>query len=306
MKNCVVFALNAGVGVFTLLATVPAAHAQSIGIKFAADQPSAPSSIPPSGVIWPAPGSMLDPKDITPSYANGGANPQGNWNNVTTNSGVQLNLVEDGSPLGTGIAVQTTASVSWYASGTWASTGKGEENNNFAGTASVNYPGEGADAVLMAGYLDMSLDSAGPQTTIVQIDNLPPEISGGFGVYIYALGGQAGRGGVYQAVSNAFSGSPSKPNQQLCVASGTVDSGKSTTYDQGDYDGPDFIQVIGDDNSFGAVNGNTDDFGNFMYFPSLQGTSVTITATSILMPSLPGYSSTPRAPINAVQIVAGQ
>ena len=67
MKKCLVFALIAGVGVLGLLEAVPAAHAQAIGIKFAADQPTSVSSTPPSGIQWPAPGSALDPTDIAPS-----------------------------------------------------------------------------------------------------------------------------------------------------------------------------------------------------------------------------------------------
>ena len=67
MKKCLVFALIAGVGVLGLLEAVPAAHVQAIGIKFAADQPTAVSSTPPSGIQWPAPGSALDPTDVAPT-----------------------------------------------------------------------------------------------------------------------------------------------------------------------------------------------------------------------------------------------
>ena len=98
-----------------------------------------------------------------------------------TNAGVQLALVEDGTPLGTGVAVPTTAQVLWYASNTWSSTGLGEEDNNFTGAPSKNYPGEGADAVLMAGYLDM--ETQNPEVTFIQITNLPPELSTDFGVF---------------------------------------------------------------------------------------------------------------------------
>jgi hypothetical protein len=302
MKKRLVFALTAGVGVLGLLA-VPAVQAQSIGVKFASDEPISVSSTPPSGLQWPASGSALDPKDVAPSAANGVSNyPQGNWNNVQANSGLQPNLVEDGTPLGTGVAVNTTAQVVWFASNTWASTGKGEENNNFTGTPSVNYPGEGADAVLMAGYLDMN--QGFPEATFIQFTNLPVEISTDFGVYIYAVPGVPGRGGIYSVnTGGGASGVNSTSSYQYYVASGIQDTTKQGT--QGLFSGPQFVQAIGDDNSFGA-NGSQDDFGNYLYFPTLSGTTVTITAIDQAMPSLPGYNGTMRAPIAAVQLVAGQ
>ena len=306
MKKRLMFALIAGIGVLGLLAATSAAHAQSIGIKFASDQPTAVSSTPPSGVQWPAPGSALAPTDITPSAANGGVWPQGNWNNVTTNTGVQMNLVEDGSPLGTGVAVHTTAQVLWYASNTWASTGLGEENNNFQGPASANYHGYGADAVLMAGYLDMETNN--PEVTFIQVTNLPPEISAGFAVFLYAVPGQPGRGGVYAV--NEQSNLGGQGTYQYYVASGIEDPTKpaSDPTEQGTFSGPDFAQATGGDTTYGA-DGLTDDFGNFLYFPNLSGTTVTITAISQPMPNLPGYTGSSagavRAPIAAIQLVAG-
>jgi hypothetical protein len=298
MKKCLVFALIAGIGVLGMLAAVPAADAQAIGIKFAADQPTSVSSTPPSGVQWPGPGSVLAPTDITPSAANGGVYPQGNWNNVTTNLGVQMNLVEDGTPLGTGVAVHTTAQVLWYASNTWSSTGLGEENNNFKGPQSANYPGYGADAVLMAGYLDM--ETQNPEVTFIQITNIPPEIASGFGVFLYAVPGVPGRGGVYAV--DEQNNSSGTGTYQYYVASGTQDPTKAGT--QGLFSGPDFSQAVGDDMTYGA-NGSQDDFGNFLYWTGLSGTTVTITAISQPMPALTGYNGTVRAPIAAIQLVAG-
>ena len=71
------------------------------------------------------------------------------------------------------------------------------------------------------------------------------------------------------------------------------------------YSGPQFQQAYGDDTTYGA-GGNTDDFGNYLYFPNITGTTATITAISQPMPALTGYNGTVRAPIAAVQLVAGQ
>jgi hypothetical protein len=212
---------------------------------------------------------------------------------------VQTNLIEDGAPLGTGSVVATSASVMWYASNTWSSTGLGEENNNFTGAQSANYPGFGADAVLMAGYLDM--ETQNPEVTFIQVSNLPPEISSGFGVFIYGVPGYPGRGGVYAV--NEQNNASGTGTYQYYVASGIQDPTKMGT--QGLFSGPNFAQAIGDDTTYGAANGSQDDFGNFMYFPALSGTTVTITAISQPMPSLTGYNGTVRAPIAAIQIVAG-
>src|SRR5207244_1390543 len=125
MKKRLVSALLAGVAVLAVLAAVPPAQAgtnsDSISIHFGAEQPTEVN------------GSMLAPTDVT------GVIASANWNNTTGNTGLVTNLVEDVN----GVAKQSSAQVFWQATNTWASTGKGEEGNNFTG----------ADKTLMAGYL---------------------------------------------------------------------------------------------------------------------------------------------------------
>src|SRR5205085_611374 len=137
--------LIASVAIGALLVAVPVAHAgtggtDTISIHFGADEPTQ------------AGGSFLDPADVT------GVVSSANWNNEVTNAGVDTAVMEDVN----GTVVSTSTTVIWYASNTWASTGKGEENDNFTG----------ADHTLMAGYLDMEVGR--PAVTFIQISNLPP------------------------------------------------------------------------------------------------------------------------------------
>lgn len=266
--------LIAGVSVLAVLAA-PVAQAgtnsDSISIHFAADEPTEVA------------GSMLATTDVT------GVIPSASWNNTTTNTGTATNLLEDVN----GVATQSSAQVFWHATNTWASTGKGEEGNNFAG----------ADRTLMTGYLDMS--TAYPSFTYIQVSNLPPSFSGTYDLYIYAMGSYPGKGGEYSVIG-------ATPPIEWIVGGGLGDPSKpgpgGSPPFQGQYSGPDFVQAIGDDSTFGA-NGNTDDFGNYLVFPGLSGPTVTIIATNLPMPGevqgsiLPGYNPNPRAPINGIQLV---
>jgi hypothetical protein len=272
VKKRLVTTMIVGVVAIALLATVPQAQAgqgntDTISIKFGADEPTQVA------------GSMLALTDVT------GVVPSANWNNVTTNAGSQAKLLEDVN----GTASASTAQVIWYASNTWASTGKGEENNNFTG----------ADHTLMSGYLDMEVGQ--PAVTFIQISNLPASFSGTFDLYLYALAGVPGRGGLYEVNGNQNRGLGSQGNYAYFVDSGTTDTTKTGT--QGLYSGPDFVQAIGDDPNFGSDGINQDDFGNYMAFFGLTGPTVNITAVSLPMPNLPGYNGTARAPINGLQLV---
>jgi hypothetical protein len=260
-----------GLAAIALLAAVPMAHAgqgntDTISIHFGADEPTQ------------AGGSMLALTDVT------GVVPSANWNNTTTNAGLATGLLEDVN----GVATASSAQVIWYASNTWASTGKGEENDNF----------KGADHTLMSGYLDMEVGQ--PAVTFIQISNLPASFSGTYDVYIYALAGVAGRGGIYEVNGNQNRGVGSQGNYQYFVTSGTKDPTKNN---QGLYSGPDFVQAVGDDKTFGADGVNQDDFGNYMVFFGVTGPTVSITAVSLAMPNVAGFDGTPRAPLNGVQIV---
>ncbi|HLJ94927.1 MAG TPA: hypothetical protein VKU02_17260 [Gemmataceae bacterium] len=272
MKKRIVCPMIAGIAAIALFATGSVAQAgqggtDTISIHFGADEPTQVA------------GSMLAATDVT------GVVPSGNWNNETTNAGTDSNLLEDVN----GTASRTGAQVVWYASNTWASTGKGEENNNF----------QGADHTLMSGYLDMEVGQ--PAVTFIQVSNLPASFSGTFDVYIYALAGVPGRGGIYEVNGAQNRGVGPQGNYAYYVASGTADPTKTGT--QGLYSGPDWVQAIGDDKNFGSDGVNQDDFGNYIAFYGLQGPTVNITAVSLAMPSLPGYNGTPRAPLNGIQLV---
>lgn len=276
MKKRLMSHLIAAVAISAVFAVVPTAHAgqgtDTISIKFAADEPTQAS------------GSMLAPTDVA------GVVASANWNNTTTNTGLVTGLVEDNN----GVATTSSAQVLWYASNTWASTGKGEENNNF----------KDANHTLMSGYLDM--ETGYPGVTFIQISNLPPSFSGTYDVIIYTLPGVAGRGGIYEVNGNQNRGLGPNGNYAFAVTSGLKDPTKNN---QGTFSGPDFVQILGDDQQFGADGVNTNDFGNYIMFTQVSGPTVNIAAVSQAMPRdstgalLPGFDGTPRAALNAVQIV---
>jgi hypothetical protein len=271
MKNRVISILIAGIGIVAVLADVAVARGgqngtDTISIAFARDEPNGA-------------GCALDPTDVS------GFVPSGNWNNVMTNAGLQTDLVEDVD----GVPNHSGAQVLWYATNTWSSTGRNQENNNFTG----------ADHTLMTGYLDMNDEN--PAVTFIQVSNLPPSFSGVYDVYIYSLAGVAGRGGIYSVneagtIVNGINVHGVPDTFQYLVSSGKKDPTKN---DQGTYSGPDFVRPAGENPNFGAA-----DFGNYLVFSGKSGPTVTITAVSQSMPQQNGYDARPRAAINAIQIVA--
>ena len=152
---------------FTLGSVAYAAPgAPSIAINFGSDEP----------VLTPAgPGS--------PVTGAAGVLNTVRWNNLTTADGTQANLTADVG----GVVNATAASVTWSSPNTWASTGRGEENN----TAPA-----GNNRNLMTGYLDTL--GLGAEGITVTVANLPP-VAGFpfFDVYVYTQGGANNRGGTY-------------------------------------------------------------------------------------------------------------
>ena len=139
----------------------------SLGINFGADEPNGANS----GTL------AAELVAGAPAFA------QPNWNNVTTKAGTVENLNLDNS----GLPIASSAAVTWTSPNTWSSTGRGEENNQFAA--------DSGDRLLMLGYLD----TGNATTTTVDITNIPAELaSAGYDVVVYALGGVSGRGGGYQ------------------------------------------------------------------------------------------------------------
>ncbi|MCC7374422.1 MAG: Ig-like domain-containing protein [Verrucomicrobiales bacterium] len=212
----------------------------SLGLNFGADEPNAAGTgrVPVSSV------------------AGVDAVKQANWNNLEQLSGNATALVADNA----GTPATTSAAVDWSCANTWASTGRGEENNGFT-------PGT-PDHALMIGYLD----TGDPTTTTVNISGLPSQLTSGYDVYVYLLGGSGGnRGGGYRILD----------------ASGNV---------LRDY-------LVGD----GAVNPSTwvrdlglnhADKGNYVVFRGLTASSIIVEATT------EAPNGMVRAPINAIQLVA--
>jgi hypothetical protein len=161
-------------------------------------------------------------------------------------------------------AETTDVSVTWASNNTWASTGAGEENNALTG----------ADKTLMTGYLD----TGNATTTSVTISNLPPALTAeGYDVYVYAMGGVGGRGGGFRILDAS--------NQAVLRDYVRAQSGTNLT---------EYIEVP----TGGAGDPGV---GNYLVFSGLTASAITIEATT---ENDQGFSSTPRAPINAVQLVA--
>lgn len=223
---------------------IPAARPYSIGLNFGPNEPNG------------ANGGTLAPS------AAAGVMTQANWNNLAGQNGTNVaNIVAD-SDYET--AEPTSVTVSWVSNGTWASTGRSEENNRFTG----------GDRILMLGYLD----TGAPTTTLVTITNIPSLLtSSGYDVYVYAMGGVGGRGGGYRildAVSNAVL------KEYVRVQSPT----NSST----------FIEAPIDPSSTNHA------VGNFMVFEGLTAPAIIVEATTA---SGYGFGGTHRAPINAIQLV---
>ena len=231
------------------LATVPQAFdaqaAYRLGLNFGADEYQDSNSVM-TGAGKLAATDVAGVTDVA----------QAHWNNLEGGTGSGASLVADKD----GAAVNTSAAVAWESNNTWATTGRGEENNGFP-TNSANYK-------LMLGYLD----TGDPTTTTVSISGLPSDLTSGYDVYVYLLGGTGGnRGGGYR----------------ITDAAGTT---------LRDY-------VLGDApvNPSGFVRDlglSHDDKGNYLIFRGLTAASIVVSATT----------ETPygmvRAPINAVQLVA--
>jgi hypothetical protein len=231
-------------GALAALAGVPSwatSGGYSLGINFGADEPAASGE------------SVLAANEV----AGVPAVLQGNWNNVSGANGSEGSLVADNR----GAAAATTTAVEWTSNGSWASQGsRGENNNNFAG----------ADRKLMTGYLD----TGDATTTRVTFTGLPTELtSSGFDVYVYTLGGVAGRGGTFrlESASGASLGDAKLVSAPTNPGTYVEDTGASH-----------------------------DAAGTYMVFTAVSGSSFTLVATTAENP----LGAPPRAPINAVQLVA--
>jgi hypothetical protein len=164
-----------------------------------------------------------------------------------------------------GASAATSVTVDIAGSGnTWASQGPRGEEDGALMT--------GNDAVLMTGYLD----TGSPTTTGVTISSIPTDLtSAGYDVVVYCSGGIGARGGGYR----------------ITDATGAVlaDYVKA----QGPTDPTGFVQVVPDPSSYAV--------GNFIVFKNLKANKIVVEATT---DNGFAFGGTPRAPINAIQLVA--
>jgi hypothetical protein len=214
-----------------------------IGLNFGADEP----------IELDPPGSALAATDVAgvPAVA------QDHWNNLNTFQGTSVPVLSD-----TGAG--TSVTVTWDSANTWASTGKGEENNQFSGP----------NKTLMTGYLD----TGDATTTHVTILDIPPTLTAGNGydIYVYALGGVAGgRSGGYRVLDTV----------------GTVLKGYVLATSDVN---PSAFKEVPQDGAAG-VRG----VGNYIVFRGLKAPSITIEAST---EGAQGGGTPPRAPINAIQL----
>ncbi len=206
------------------------------------------------------------------------ATAQAHWNNAqslnTTDSGPLALTGDEG-----GVAKTTTATVEWSGSGnTWASTGRGEENN----------PLTGPNHLLMSGFLDTSADS----TTKVEFKGLGAKLTGAkYDVVVYALGGVAGgRGGAYR------------------VTDGTGAVLKDYVLALSDQN-PATLKQVPINNPSTPGDGSTYGVGSYIVFRGLSAANIIVEGTTqnadINGTSVDlGVGGTQRAPINAIQLVS--
>lgn len=163
-----------------------------------------------------------------------------------------------------GTAQNTSATVEWTSNNLWSSTGRGEELNALTGS----------DRQLMVGYLDTSSAS----TTTVTISGIPSQLTGGNGydVVVYALGGVANRGGGYRITD--LNGTELKPVMLLAAPAAAPTA---------------FVEAKPTDPTVHAV-------GNYLVFKALKANGIIVEAST---DNGWGLTGTPRAPINAIQLV---
>jgi len=187
---------------------------------------------------------------------------QGNWNALRGQNGTNTTVVAETG----GKSENTSVRVQWTSNGTWATTGRGEEN--------IRFPA-GPDKTLMTGYLD----TGNATTTSVTITGIPSQLtSGGYDVYVYALGGVSGRGGGYRILDAA--------TRSVIKDYVRAQSGLNPT---------NYVQV-----PVPPTTG-THGVGNYILFSGLNASGIVIEATTAGGLAL---GATPRAPVNAIQLVA--
>ncbi len=225
--------------------TLASSSGYSLGLNFGADEyPDAAGASSGAGRL--AAGAV----------AGADAVKQANWNNLDLSAGSAGALTADNL----GAAVATAVAADWSSANTWASTGRGEENNAF--------PAGSPDHALMTGYLD----TGDPSTTTITISGLPGQLTAGYDLYVYMLGGTGGnRGGGYRV----------------------LDSAGTTLREYMVGDAP--VNPTAHVRDFGQSH---TDQGTYLVFRGLTAASITVEATTEAPNGLV------RAPLNALQLVA--
>lgn len=188
---------------------------------------------------------------------------QSNWNSLpatgSSAEAVALSADVNSAPQ------TTTAKVEWVSNNTWASTGRGEENNGFSGS----------DWQLLKGYLD----TGNATTSKVTLTGIPSQLTGatgGYDVVVYALGGVPDRGGGFR----------------ITDASGT--ELKAPVLVIGPAMPKDFVEAKpGADPAVHAA-------GTYVVFRGLKAASIVVEGST---ENGWGIGGAPRAPINAIQLV---
>jgi hypothetical protein len=197
---------------------------------------------------------------------------QANWNNMPNQNGTNVTgLVADAA----GTAEATSVSVSWVCNNLWSSTGAGEENNKLTG----------ADKVLMTGYLD----TGNATSTKVTINGIPAKLTdNGYDLYVYAMGGVGGRGGSFR-IWDASTG---------LVLRDFIRAQTPTNFTE-------YVEVPTNLGATGNGAGTLSfGVGNYLVFKGLSAPNIIVEALTAAAGGGIGFSSTPRAPINALQLVA--
>jgi hypothetical protein len=165
-----------------------------------------------------------------------------------------------------GVASTTEAQLAFVADNTWATEGRSEFSNAFCN----------ADETLFTGYLDGG-NGAVQGFSEIQIINLPADIAAGYSVVVYTLGGVTNRAAQYYVNGNG----------PVYVTPGGP--GGLTSFYKHAFTGV-YAQAIGDD-----PNKGPNDYGNYFVVTGLSG--------DVDIMGIPNGGGTPRAAINAIQII---
>lgn len=240
----------------------------SVGINFGASEP-----LQTGHIVDPTDNTVL--AGLAPDDVAGiGGVAQAGWNNAVdlnnrvfsgTNGTLQGVMVFNKG----NIETNTDTYVEWHSAGTWTTTSAGtvhtENNNNWAA---------GNDRILMTAYLD----TGSATTTRILITNLPPVFgTNGYDLYVYALASVSTRGGGYRILT------PGGTVLRNYLLGTSPASANPTVYTQ----------------DAGASHSDT---GNYVKFSGLLARNIVIEATT---DNGQGGSGTPRAPVEAVQLVSG-